>query len=356
LDDLQQSKCITVEDETEVAPLNLGMIAAYYYIKYTTVELFSRSLQQKTKLKGILEILSAASEFETIQVRHREELILRKLAHHLPLKVSGGEQHLYTDIPSKCNILMQTYFSRIPLPPIIQGDQSRLLPDANRLLQAMVDVLSSAGWLTPALACMELSQMITQGMWNTDSPLLQLPHMTTELVEKCKQAKIETISDLMEMEDDKERNTLLGLSVVKMQDIALFCNNYPDIELTFQIQDKNNLSEGEKVMIKINLKRDPDDDETDENADLGGVPRISASRYPQPKTEGWWLVLGTPEKNELVSIKRVNMTKRTTVVTLDFVAPTQGKHHMKLFFMSKSGVGRRFEICMFVYECLTMLR
>ena len=65
------------------------MIAAYYYIRYTTVELFSRSLQQKTKLKGILEILSAATEFETIMVRHREEMILRKLANHLPLKVSG---------------------------------------------------------------------------------------------------------------------------------------------------------------------------------------------------------------------------------------------------------------------------
>ena len=33
LDDLKQMKCIAIEDEVDVSPLNLGMIAAYYYIQ-----------------------------------------------------------------------------------------------------------------------------------------------------------------------------------------------------------------------------------------------------------------------------------------------------------------------------------
>lgn len=40
LHDLEQSKCISIEDEMDVAPLNLGMIAAYYYINYTTIGVF----------------------------------------------------------------------------------------------------------------------------------------------------------------------------------------------------------------------------------------------------------------------------------------------------------------------------
>lgn len=40
LHDLEQSKCISIEDEMDVAPLNLGMIAAYYYINYTTIGLY----------------------------------------------------------------------------------------------------------------------------------------------------------------------------------------------------------------------------------------------------------------------------------------------------------------------------
>lgn len=40
LSDLEQSKCISVEDDMDTLPLNLGMIAAYYYINYTTIGTF----------------------------------------------------------------------------------------------------------------------------------------------------------------------------------------------------------------------------------------------------------------------------------------------------------------------------
>lgn len=45
----------------DLSALNLGMIAAYYYISYATLELFSASLTAKTKLKGLLEIISSAT-------------------------------------------------------------------------------------------------------------------------------------------------------------------------------------------------------------------------------------------------------------------------------------------------------
>uniref|UniRef100_A0A673C994 U5 small nuclear ribonucleoprotein 200 kDa helicase n=1 Tax=Sphaeramia orbicularis TaxID=375764 RepID=A0A673C994_9TELE len=89
LHDLEQSKCISIEDEMDVAPLNLGMIAAYYYINYTTIGL----CQQK-------------------------------------------------------------------------------INDYN-------------GWLSPALAAMELAQMVTQAMWSKDSYLKQLPFFTSEHIKRC---------------------------------------------------------------------------------------------------------------------------------------------------------------------------
>ena len=56
---------------------------------------------------------------------------------------------------------------------------------AVRLIQACVDVLSSNGWLSPALAAMELAQMVTQAMWGRDSYLKQLPHFTAEIIKRC---------------------------------------------------------------------------------------------------------------------------------------------------------------------------
>ena len=72
LGDLETSKVIAIEDDMDLEPLNLGMIAAYYYIAYTTIELLSSSLTAKTKLKGLLEIVSAASEFDALPMRPGE--------------------------------------------------------------------------------------------------------------------------------------------------------------------------------------------------------------------------------------------------------------------------------------------
>ncbi len=57
---LEASKCITVEDD-ELTPLNLGMIASYYYTQYTTIELFAQALAPRIKLKGLIEILASAA-------------------------------------------------------------------------------------------------------------------------------------------------------------------------------------------------------------------------------------------------------------------------------------------------------
>lgn len=100
-----------------------------------------------------------------------------------------------------------------------------------------MDVLSSNGWLSPALAAMEFAQMITQGMWNKDSYLKQLPHFSADLIKRCNEGGIDTIFDLMEMEDDA-RNELLAMSESELADVAEFCNRYPNIELTFEILDK----------------------------------------------------------------------------------------------------------------------
>ena len=58
------------------------MIGSYYYISYTTIELFAASLTAKTKLKGLLEIVAGATEFEKFAVRPGESNILRHVLNH----------------------------------------------------------------------------------------------------------------------------------------------------------------------------------------------------------------------------------------------------------------------------------
>ena len=84
-------------------------------------------------------------------------------------------------------------------------------------VQSCVDVLSSNGWLSPAIAAMELAQMVTQAMWSKDSYLKQLPHFSKDLIDSCVQRGVESIFDIMELEDE-DRNKLLNMSDIQMAD------------------------------------------------------------------------------------------------------------------------------------------
>ena len=172
LGDLEESKCCQISEEGEVSALNLGMISAYYYVQYTTIELIASSVNAKTKTRGIMEILSAASEFTNLDVRQGEErslrLISKKLVHKLP------ESAQLNDPNTKALILLQCHFSRKSLSMDLHSDQKHVLGESVTLIQSIVDVISSFGWLKPALAAMELSQMVVQGLWNKDHVLLQV--------------------------------------------------------------------------------------------------------------------------------------------------------------------------------------
>ncbi|KAK2464127.1 hypothetical protein APHAL10511_003875 [Amanita phalloides] len=121
------------------------MIAAYYNISYVTVEVYTLSLKERTKLKGLLEVVSSSAEIETIPIRRHEEALL------------------------------QAHFSRIQLPADLAADQVLVLEKVLNLLSARADVMSSNAWLN-ALGTMDLSQICVQAMWETDSPLKQNPH------------------------------------------------------------------------------------------------------------------------------------------------------------------------------------
>jgi len=328
LGDLQQSRCVSIVDDMTVTALNLGMIASFYYIKYTTIELFNFSLSDNTKMKALIDILANASEFDQLAIRHKEDKTLQKLAAHLPVKINKPD---YTKTSTKVNILLQSHFSRRILPADLIEDQKFVLKTAPSLLQAMVDVISSNGWLTPAIAAMELSQMIVQALWDNESTLKQLPHFTKETIARIEKEapNVETIVDLLEL-DNETRIKILEMEKNQLDEVAIAANRYPNIELHAELESKA-VKAGSIVKVNILLEREMDEDET--------ITPAYSPYFPGEKAEGWWLVIGKPETNQLLAIKRVTLTKARTPQSLEFEAPTIGHHKCCLYFMCDSYIG-----------------
>ncbi|KAH9677827.1 DExH-box ATP-dependent RNA helicase DExH12 [Citrus sinensis] len=331
ISDLEATRSIIMEDDMDLCPSNYGMIASYYYISYKTIECFSSSLTSKTKMKGLLEVLASASEYAQLPIRPGEEELVRRLINHQRFSFANPK---CTDPHVKANALLQAHFSARHMEGNLKLDQEKVLLSASRLLQAMVDVISSNGWLSLALLAMEVSQMVTQGMWEHDSMLLQLPHFTKDLAKRCQEnpgRSIETVFDLLEMEDD-ERRELLQMSDVQLLDIARFCNRFPNIDMSYKVQDSENVrAGGEDTTLQVVLERD-----------LGGRTELGpvySNRYPKAKEEGWWLVVDDAKTNQLLAIKRVSLQRKSRA-KLDFAAPVEGgKKTYTLDFMCDSYMG-----------------
>ena len=66
---------------------------------------------------------------------------------------------------------------------------------------------------------------------------------------------VETVFDIMELEDD-DRSKLLQLTDAQMADVARFCNRYPNIEMSYEVQDKDRIHSGSSVNVIVQLERE----------------------------------------------------------------------------------------------------
>eukprot|EP01017_Pseudomicrothorax_dubius_P017061 TRINITY_DN1937_c0_g1_i1.p1 TRINITY_DN1937_c0_g1~~TRINITY_DN1937_c0_g1_i1.p1 ORF type:complete len:194 (+),score=66.60 TRINITY_DN1937_c0_g1_i1:51-632(+) len=173
---------------------------------------------------------------------------------------------------------------------------------------------------------MQMSQMVVQAMWITDSPLLQLPYFTKEKAQKFKEEGVEDVTDFINM-DDEPRLRLLGLPSASVQEIADACNHFPSFVVKHAFTAA--ILAGKPTVLQVVLER-----EGEENPPAF----VHAPYFPKEKEEFWWLVLGDPKVNKLAAIKRVSVG-RTLKVDLKFTAPDPGTYEYALYFVCDSYIG-----------------
>lgn len=343
LADLEASKCVAAVGDEDMAlgALNLGMIASHYYIQHSTIELFASSMTPRTKIRGLLDILSSASEFDKLPVRIGEDSALKKLAARVPVSLTppgGGKPPSFSDPHVKAHLLLQSHLSRLPLGGDLADDRDQVVGDVVRLLRALVDVISSAGWLKPAIKAMELCQMFVQALWDSDPSVLQLPHVDATIANMLKsQFDVETVDELLEMDDNDRAKALGSLSQAHMGEVAEACNAFPEIdEISSEVSEPVVASGGVTAMY-VNLARGRADD--DEGGDTAKTaPTVICGRYPVDKDEGWWLVVGESSTNSLLSLKYVTFAEKQRV-KLEVTAPvTPGEHSLRTYLISDSYV------------------
>ena len=292
LDELAQSKCVEVFPNGDVDSTPLGKIMSYYYLSHKTIRSLVKYAKPNASLLDVLSWMSRAVEYDELPVRHNEDLVNETLSENLPFPGHSFNLPMW-DPHVKAFLLLQAHMSRVDLPITdYVGDQTSVLDQAIRIIQASIDVLTELGYLSSCLRMINLLQCIKSASWPTDPPAGILPGVNIDNI------KDETsLKDIAAMRPP-QINTLgkkLHVPQAQMGRFARTISSLPNISTT--------ITNATSTSLTITLKRF--------NPLADPAARMYAPKFPKPQSEGFFVLVADVAKDEVIAVKRVGWTSAT---------------------------------------------
>ncbi|CAI6089824.1 unnamed protein product [Clonostachys chloroleuca] len=285
LGELSQSKCIEVFPNGDVDPTPLGKIMSYYYLSHKTIRHLVRKAKPDASFLDVLSWMSRATEYDELPVRHNEDLVNGTLSDHLPFPGHSFGLPMW-DAHVKAFLLLQAHMSRIDLPIAdYVGDQTSVLDQAIRIVQASVDVLTELGHLSSCLRMISLLQCIKSARWPTDPPASILPGFKDSIKDMTPLAAISALDP----PKIKQLVRSLGVASSQVGRFTRAVSILPNIELSVGDVTSSSLS--------VNIRR--------VNPLVERDARVWCPKFPKPQTEGWFVVVADVARDEVVAVKRV---------------------------------------------------
>jgi len=293
LDELETSKCVEVHPNGDLDATPLGRIMSYYYLSHRTIRHLVRRADAipQASLLDALAWMSRAAEYDELPVRHNEDLINAELAKALPFPPSAVGGLPMWDPHVKAFLLMQAHFSRVELPITdYVGDLTSVLDQSIRVIQASIDVMAELGRLTSALRFVTLLQCVKQGVWPDDPAVAVLPGVEEPVPETAKKLTIKELASLPR-EDHPSLAKILSISPHQTNRFNKALSALPDVEVSLPSDSLT----PESITVVLRRKNPLTDREA----------RAYAPRFPKSQTEGWIVIVGDKQRDQVWGVKRV---------------------------------------------------
>jgi antiviral helicase SLH1 len=294
LEELSESKCITLHSNGDIDPTPFGKVMSYYYLSHKTIRHFLSIAKRDLTFTDALTLLSFATEFDELPVRHNEDLINAELSKNLPLEASGLGMPMW-DPHVKAFLLLQAHFERIDLPiSDYVGDLNSVLDQSIRVCQAAVDILAELGYLAAVKDMIGLMQSIKSARWKDDGPLSIFPGVNAEREKRRiadERARLKTLNEIVKA-PRHSIETIAGAVGVNRNRLVQFTRALDQLpDLIVNIENANALG------FTVSVSR------TRPLENRGG--RMFAPKFPKPQTEGFFVLVSAQGGDDLVALKRV---------------------------------------------------
>ncbi|XP_077443722.1 translocation protein SEC63 homolog [Stigmatopora argus] len=251
-------------------------------ILINTTQLFMHFMYKtpNMNMKRLAMVLTAAFEFDPrsnkeATIRPTDNIEVPQLIRELGnINVKKKEPPFCYPYSLKARVLVLSHLARMDVSEELEEDQRFVVKKSPALLQEMINVgcqltmmaNSRGGFHAPRLVtienCMKLTQMIVQGLQESKSPLLQLPHFEEEHLRYCisKKYKVRSLQDLVSLKDSDRRGMLRFMEEEKYDEVMAVLGSFPHITMDTKLQvlddeDSSNITAGSIVTVTVTLSR-----------------------------------------------------------------------------------------------------
>ena len=244
----------------------------YYFFIHKTPSMIMRKVVMV--IAGSFEF-NKASNGEIVE-RPSDNQELPQLIKEIPNIVPNNrEPPLCYPYSIKARALLYAQMLRIPLQPnTLEVDKKYILSKCPYLIQEFVQCAAQLTMLaltrriprSPSLEtienAMKLNALIVQGLWVNKNALLQLPHVTEDMLRHFinRKRNIRNMQQLAQLDDTERRQILRILTDEQYQDVIQFIGQLPllDVDVRTEVlddEDKKKITAGALVTVTVQLTR-----------------------------------------------------------------------------------------------------
>ncbi|CAE6500996.1 unnamed protein product [Rhizoctonia solani] len=212
--------CGMIKFDTRVETLaiaDLGLIAAKYYIRYASIEIYNEMFKPKMSESDLLVMLSKSTEFSQIQTRENEypelEALLKNehiVVCQLPepkqentsnrrvgISTAGEKTHgkgktgdgaerkpsPIDTVDGKVNVLLQAYISKAQIQDFaLVSDMGYVAQNGGRIIRALLEIAVSRKFASTAANLAQMSLAVEKRLWPFANPMEQFPELSRDLL------------------------------------------------------------------------------------------------------------------------------------------------------------------------------
>ncbi|KAJ2017976.1 secretory subunit [Coemansia sp. S680] len=209
-----------------------------------TMGTFFKNIREHISQRNLIELLTAASEFseDDLKFRPSEEKALSEIAENVQrvsrryaLENFTSSKKFTSKDSWKANVLLHAHFFRVQISDANLADQQQqiVMTALTLVHRGLLQISTVHNWYNCSTLLMNISQMLVQGVYAFDAPLVQLPGITWENQPAIYKNKgLYSINQLMRMPASEQRQALDVLNDKQFEEAIRVAKAIPRVEIS----------------------------------------------------------------------------------------------------------------------------